>query len=67
MSKDSRIISLFQVHDELVWGIPRELSGKAALEFVEIMRGETWRLPDFAVPSAAKRGLNWKDLRNLEC
>lgn len=64
--RETGTIPLFQVHDELVWEIPRDLSDQAALEFVEIMRGETWRLADFAVPSDAKRGKNWKDLRNLE-
>lgn len=64
--RETGTIPLFQVHDELVWEIPRDLSDRAALDFVEIMRGETWRLADFAVPSDAKRGKNWKDLRSLE-
>lgn len=60
-------IPLIQVHDELVWEIMRELSDKKAMEFVEIMRSETPLLPGFWVPTDAKRGPNWKDLKSIVC
>lgn len=63
--RERGIIPLLQVHDELVFQVPREWSDDKAREFLSFMGEETWRIPGFVVPADSKRGPNWKDLREL--
>lgn len=58
-------VPLLQVHDELVWEIPKDWSDKRATDYLRPMVEATSRIPGFTAPIEAKRGPNWKDTRML--
>lgn len=53
------IVLLLQVHDSLVWELPRDWSDERLLEFLSPMFEETWRLPGFRAPGKIKYGDNY--------
>ena len=50
---------IFQVHDELVFEGPEETVKEWGRTIVEVMEGETWRLPGFRCPVNASYGKSW--------
>jgi len=60
------VIPLIQVHDELVFEIPRDWSDEYVMgPFIRPMVEELDVLPGFKVPVEVKRGPNWKQTRVL--
>ena len=59
------VIPRLQVHDELVWQVPKLWSDDQCKDFLYDMVTETPRLPGFTAPIEAKRGPNWKETRSL--
>lgn len=51
-----------QIHDELVFSIPKTLTNPQAVDMIRLMNGETNRLPGFTCPIEANRGVNWKEM-----
>jgi len=50
---------ILQVHDELVFEGPKETVKDWGRQIVEVMEGETWRLPGFRCPVNASYGDSW--------
>lgn len=58
-------IALLQVHDELVWELPVEWEDKRISEFLWLMGQEAENLPGFVSAFKAKRGANWKEMKDV--
>lgn len=63
--REQKAIAIMQVHDELVFEIPREWSNEQANKFMSIMTEPTWRLDGFKAACETKRGRNWLDTEQI--
>ncbi|HPO87337.1 MAG TPA: DNA polymerase [Candidatus Hydrogenedentes bacterium] len=55
-------VPLIQIHDELVFELPRGTSDKALLDHFSIMSEESKYMPGFRCPTKVGRGENWIDM-----
>ena len=62
--RETGYVPILQVHDELVYELPREWPDKRCGEFIGLMQEETWRLPGFSCPVDAGLGENWLEAMN---
>lgn len=58
-------IPVLNVHDELVFEVPREWSDKQCYEFISLMYEPILRMPGFKAPGKAKRGKNYGEMQEL--
>jgi DNA polymerase I-like protein with 3'-5' exonuclease and polymerase domains len=63
--RELKAIPVLQVHDELVFEIPREWSNERANQFMSLMTEPTWRLSNFKASCETKRGRNWLDMSTI--
>jgi DNA polymerase I-like protein with 3'-5' exonuclease and polymerase domains len=55
-----------QVHDEILWEIPRNWDDLTIKDFCSILKQESHRLPGFRCPWKAKVGDNWGQMTQVE-
>src|SRR5581483_3904298 len=60
-------VPLIQVHDELVFEIPRGMSDAQAYEFMQQMSSPSKFFPGFFCPVKISRGDNWLDMQEVAC
>lgn len=63
--RERNVIPVLNVHDMLMFEIPKEMSDDKAREFISLMQEETQLLPGLAVPGKAERGPNYGETKPL--
>jgi hypothetical protein len=64
-NREVGVIPIMQVHDELVWEVPAAWTEAQIAEFLELMGQEDPRMPGFRSAFKAKRGINWKEMKDI--
>jgi DNA polymerase I-like protein with 3'-5' exonuclease and polymerase domains len=63
--RERNIIPVLNVHDMLMFEVPKEMPDDKAREFISLMQEETKDLPGLAVPGKAERGPNYGETKPL--
>ncbi len=63
--RELNVIANMQIHDSLVFSIPKSWDNNKAKSFIGLMQEPTWRLPGFSAPGKIKRGPTYGSIKQI--
>jgi DNA polymerase I-like protein with 3'-5' exonuclease and polymerase domains len=63
--REKNVVANLQVHDSLVFSVPKTWDDTKVKEFIGLMQEPTWRLPGFMAPGKIKRGSTYGSMKAI--